>query len=280
MMENIDHSYKMNKNIKYSIVTVCYNAADCIENTIKSVINQSYSNYEYIIIDGGSKDYTIEIIGKYRNGISVFVSEPDNGIYDAMNKGIMAAKGEWIIFMNAGDVFYSNDVLEKIAPETLGDQAMIVGDTVVQMDSVIYKIPCKPFYEHLPLHQDMGWFHQSSFVRTDLAKRYPFDLTFKLAADYNMVIELYRRSYSFKQVDVIIAKYDLNGVSYQKKRQHLFETLMIDYPEKRRINTLKSYWGYFLHVLRERTKPIIIKMSPSLTKALRSHTKGRVLINQ
>jgi glycosyltransferase involved in cell wall biosynthesis len=263
----------------FSVVTVCYNAADYIEDTVQSVINQTYTNFEFIIVDGASKDNTISILDQYKDHISLIISEPDNGIYDAMNKGIAAARGEWIIFMNAGDCFYSNNVLEKIASETLGDQAMIVGDTAVQMDHVIYKIPCSPFYEHLPLHQKMGWFHQSSFVRADLAKRYPFDLTFKLAADYNMVIELYRRGYSFKQVDIIIAKYDLNGVSYQKKRQHLLETLTIDYPEKRKFNILKSYLFYFLHVLRERVKPFIIKMSPSLTRTIRSHTKGRIIIN-
>jgi glycosyltransferase involved in cell wall biosynthesis len=92
---------------------VSYNAVLTIEQTILSVINQTYPHIEYIIIDGGSTDGTVDIIKKYANRIAYWVSEPDKGIYDAMNKGIRTAKGEWINFMNAGDLFYSKDTLEK-----------------------------------------------------------------------------------------------------------------------------------------------------------------------
>ena len=95
-----------------SVVTVSYNAVLTIEQTILSVINQTYPNVEYIIIDGGSTDGTVDIIKKYADKIAYWVSEPDKGIYDAMNKGIRTAKGEWINFMNAGDLFYSKDTLE------------------------------------------------------------------------------------------------------------------------------------------------------------------------
>ena len=97
-----------------SIVTVSYNAVATIEQTILSVINQTYPNIEYIIIDGGSKDGTIDIIRKYADQIAYWVSEPDEGIYDAMNKGIKIATGEWINFMNCGDSFLDMKVLNKI----------------------------------------------------------------------------------------------------------------------------------------------------------------------
>ena len=97
-----------------TIVTVSFNAVTTIEKTILSVINQTYSNIEYIIIDGGSTDGTVEIIKKYENKISKWISEPDRGIYDAMNKGIKLAIGKWINFMNAGDCFTNNSVLENI----------------------------------------------------------------------------------------------------------------------------------------------------------------------
>ena len=97
-----------------SVVTVCYNAADTIEKTMLSVLNQTYHDIEYIIIDGGSTDGTVEIIRKYADRIAYWVSEPDKGIYDAMNKGIKVATGEWINFMNAGDEFVDANVLDKL----------------------------------------------------------------------------------------------------------------------------------------------------------------------
>lgn len=99
---------------KITIVTVTFNAIGCLEKTINSIIEQNYSNLEYIIIDGGSIDGTIDIIHKYETKISCWISEPDHGIYDAMNKGIHLASGEWINFMNAGDQFASSDILYKI----------------------------------------------------------------------------------------------------------------------------------------------------------------------
>lgn len=111
----------MKNNPLISVVTVSYNAVLTIEQTILSVINQTYPHIEYIIIDGGSTDGTVDIIKKYANRIAYWVSEPDKGIYDAMNKGIRTAKGEWINFMNAGDLFYSKDTLEKVFSKSIND---------------------------------------------------------------------------------------------------------------------------------------------------------------
>ena len=99
---------------KISIVTVSYNTSDCIEKTIQSVINQTYPNVEYLIIDGGSTDGTQQIIERYDDRIAYFVSEKDKGLYDGMNKGIAAATGDYLLFMNADDVFVNNEVVEKI----------------------------------------------------------------------------------------------------------------------------------------------------------------------
>lgn len=97
-----------------TVITVVYNAKELLEETILSVLNQTYSNIEYIIVDGGSTDGTLDIIKKYQDKISKYISEPDQGIYDAMNKGMSLSKGQWLNFMNAGDSFYSNDVLQKV----------------------------------------------------------------------------------------------------------------------------------------------------------------------
>ena len=105
------------KKLKISVITVSYNAAQTIEETLFSVCNQSYLNVEYIIIDGGSTDGTCEIIEKYRNKIGYFISEPDNGIYDAMNKGLKIATGDYVIFLGADDHFISLSVLEEVVEE-------------------------------------------------------------------------------------------------------------------------------------------------------------------
>ena len=101
---------------KISIITINYNEKVGFEKTIKSVLNQSYQDFEFIIIDGGSTDGSINVIEKYKDSISYWVSEPDKGVYNAMNKGIRASKGEFVIFMNGGDCFNNDLVLEEIAP--------------------------------------------------------------------------------------------------------------------------------------------------------------------
>ena len=101
-------------NDKISVITVTYNAVATLEATILSVIRQSYSNLEYLIVDGDSSDGTKEIIKKYQSALGYYISEKDKGIYDAMNKGIKACTGEWIIFLGADDVFYNNDTINKI----------------------------------------------------------------------------------------------------------------------------------------------------------------------
>ena len=99
---------------KVSVITVCYNAEEFIENAINSVLNQTYINIEYIIIDGASKDSTVPIINKYKSKITFFLSEPDNGIYEAMNKGIKAATGDILYFLNSDDIFYDKYVIENV----------------------------------------------------------------------------------------------------------------------------------------------------------------------
>ena len=125
---------------KISIVTISYNIVSSIEKTILSVISQTYSNIEYIVIDGGSTDGTVDIIKKYSNKISYWVSERDKGIYDAMNKGIEAATGDWINFMNAGDLFFHNNVISEIIPFLDNNVDIIYGDfeKLSDEDKVLY----------------------------------------------------------------------------------------------------------------------------------------------
>ena len=168
-----------------SVITVTFNAALSIEQTILSVINQTYSNIEYIIIDGGSTDGTIDIIKKYSNRISYWISEPDKGIYDAMNKGIKVATGEWINFMNVGDAFYDNSVIENIFYNKTYDKIDIIyGNT-----NLVYS-----FGSHvleggeISANKYMPFCHQSSFSKIEPMKKYGFDIKFKICADISKPI--------------------------------------------------------------------------------------------
>jgi len=129
----------MNKDLpKVTVVTVTYNAEQYLEQTIKSVIEQDYSNIEYIIIDGGSTDRTLEIIKKYEKYLAYWVSEPDDGIFYAMNKGIEVATGDWINFLNAGDTYVNKNILSKVISQTEGETDIILSHTnlVKENDSI------------------------------------------------------------------------------------------------------------------------------------------------
>ncbi len=194
--------------LKITVVTVCYNAADELEDTIQSVLNQDYPDIEYIIIDGGSTDGSIDIIKKYADRISHWVSEPDKGIYDAMNKGIAAATGQYINFMNAGDKFASKSALSEVA-ESLGAGRpdVIYGDTLIQERGIEYLVKPKDLEKVMP--DRLPFCHQSALVAADYHKAHPFDTTFRCAADYNMFYQAYFHFKArFRYVPVVISNYD------------------------------------------------------------------------
>lgn len=198
---------------KISIITVTFNAESCIENTILSVISQTYSNYEYIIIDGGSSDKTRQIIEKYQKHLSYWVSEKDTGIYDAMNKGIIHSTGEWLIFMNAGDLFHNNTVLFDIfQDQEYTNYDILYGD--VNATFLKYNIIQKSDAEIQTLTKRMFFSHQSSFIRKDLMLQYKYDLKYKIIADYAFFLKAYFNKYKFKYIPIIVStcnKYE--GVS-------------------------------------------------------------------
>lgn len=195
-----------------SVVTVTYNAREVLERTIKSVINQTLRNREYIIVDGGSSDGTLEIIKKYEAQIDYWVSEPDDGVYHAMNRALDLCSGEWINFMNAGDTFYTDDVLADIFDHDYAeDVAVIYGQTKNRYDSSCEAVEKSKPLEHF--YQGKPFCHQSAFARTDLMKIRHFDIRFKIAADYDFFYKLFVEGQRFVCVDTIVAKYDMHGIS-------------------------------------------------------------------
>lgn len=194
----------MNKPL-VSIITVSYNAVSTIEATINSIINQTYINIEYIIIDGGSNDGTIDIIKKYANKISYWTSEPDKGIYDAMNKGIQIAKGEWINFMNCGDSFYNSSVINDIFTKEISSD-VIYGNTLLLLKNGNYIVGPK---ELKIMKKQLPFYHQSSFVKRKLMNKYLFDIKYKICADYNFFHQIWENNYTFNYQNIIISNYNL-----------------------------------------------------------------------
>ena len=187
--------------LKISVVTVCYNAAVSIEQTMLSVLGQSYPDIEYIVIDGGSTDGTVDIIKKYTDRLAYWVSEPDKGIYDAMNKGIAAA--------TSGDSFYDNRVVEAVVPYLSSDmKAVIYGNAAIcNGEKYIIKKPI-PIEK---INQQGCLCHQAAFIGNLNLK---YDLQYTLVADYALFAELYiERKWSFKYIDIPICIYELSGVS-------------------------------------------------------------------
>jgi len=211
-----------------TVVTVVYNGAETIENTILSCIHQTYQEIEYIIVDGKSKDNTVEIISKYSSKIACFISEPDNGIYDAMNKAIEAATGDWIIFMNSGDLFHDYNVLLKIADLILNDKSkleIIYGKTLYKINEVLIKSIPIPLEK---IKREMIFCHQSTFVKMDLIKSNLFNTKYKFAADYEMMYTFYCQNKKFKYVDFFISIFDQDsGITLKNFKQSTRERYSI-----------------------------------------------------
>lgn len=193
---------------RLTIVTVCFNCVTDIEETIKSVVAQKEYGIEYIVVDGASKDGTTEIIRKYIGTIDTFICEPDKGIYDAMNKGIMAATGQWIYFLNAGDILCDGGLKAVPFAICVTDDNLcgIIGKIKVCRHGTLYE-HCvgKPFFEVQKKFKNMGFSHQGVFIKTVLAKENPFDTSYRLCADYDMMVRLYNKGYRFDRLGEYIA---------------------------------------------------------------------------
>lgn len=193
--------------MKFSIITVTFNCVKTIERTILSVLNQNYSDYEYIIIDGVSTDGTLKVIEKYKEQISYFLSEPDHGIYDAMNKGVLAARGEYIYFLNGDDRLMEGALSNVARYMDYTNAEIIYGDVLVGKKGnyrreSMYPLEC--------ISWTMPIYHQSAFVKQQ--KRL-FDTSYKIAADYKLLNELYCENYRFQYVPCVIACYEEGGES-------------------------------------------------------------------
>jgi len=234
-----------------SVITVVFNGEKYLEETIQSVINQTYDNVEYIIIDGGSSDRTLDIIKKYEDRIDYWVSEKDEGIYDAMNKGIDVASGEWINFMNAGDGFYKDNTLSEIfVNKKYQNMKILYGDVETNYGNfkVIHKAGSLS-----NLYKSMQFSHQSTFFNQAYHKLNKYDLSYKLSADYLNIISVYSREKdSFCYLNMPISIVNIEGVS----EINIFNSVLERWKAVRQIkkNDLKTDLYYLISLAKQYIK--------------------------
>jgi len=211
-----------------SVITVVYNNARDIERTLQSVINQSYPHIEYIIVDGGSYDGTVELIQQYQERITRFVSEPDRGIYDAMNKGLAMATGDYVLFMNSGDEIYDNSTVEAVFAS--GEEADIYyGETEMfdehwkSLGQRRHKAPDK--FTWRSFKYGMSISHQAIYIRRSLTE--PYDEHYKLSADIDWILKAARKARKIVNTRRYVAKYLVGGMSKQRHLESLKERFQI-----------------------------------------------------
>ena len=199
---------------KFSIITVCFNSENTIRDTLDSVANQTYDNYEYIIIDGKSTDHTLDIVEEYRERFGdrlIVISEPDHGIYDAMNKGIRHSSGDVISFINADD-WYEKDALNIVAREFQGSGLEVVYGMQREYQDDVEKICYLKKHEFLPT-QMIGF--PSTFISADVYKKFGvYDTKYKSSADLDFLLKIFKSGeVSFRPVYQPISNFRLGGMS-------------------------------------------------------------------
>lgn len=195
--------------MKYSVITINYNNRLGLKQTIKSVICQSNKDFEFILIDGGSTDGSIDVIKGYTNSITYWVSEKDYGIYHAMNKGVAKAHGDYLIFMNSGDCFHSQDVLDAFKEY----QEDIICGKVLKSDSIIPSGHHKSTITLVDLMRG-SLPHQAMFIKRELLVKHPYDENYKILSDWKFCIQaLIFDNCTFYNSDIIVADYDTSGIS-------------------------------------------------------------------
>lgn len=252
-----------------SVVTVVFNDVENIGKTIESVLSQdiSQSELEYIIIDGGSTDGTIDVVNHYKDRISVFVSEKDLGIYNAMNKSLPYITGKWCMFINSGDI------LEKNALKALKNNVDAGWNVGIIYGNTIRSFPKGRMRHRMTFEEGKmpPVCHQSAFIRTDVMKKFGYDEHYRVCADLDLFKKIFDHHYKFLYVNQDIANYDMCGFSAQN---------MIAFAkEKREIGFKVSN----LEIFKFHLKKILFKLTPSLYNhllylAIKSHTRNEDIL--
>lgn len=233
-----------------SIITITYNAERFLERTINSIVSQQATDYEYIVIDGGSNDGTLGIVRQYENSITQWISEPDKGLYDAMNKGLHRATGEYVWFMNAGDELHDDQTLsnllgvitwqrqERGSADIYYSDALFVRDdgTPVGLRSQVtpHTLPHRLTWQDM--NMGMKVCHQAFIARRSIAPDYPID---NLSADLDWEIRCLKKAKTIEFLPFVLCKYLIGGLSVQQHRQSLID----------RFNVLVTHFGLLPTIL-------------------------------
>jgi glycosyltransferase involved in cell wall biosynthesis len=225
---------------RLSVITVVYNNAQHIERTMSSVFNQMYNNIEYIIVDGASTDGTLDIINNYKGRITKLISEPDKGIYDAMNKGLANVTGDYVLFMNSGDEIYSPKTVAQVfasvdnADIYYGETEMI-NDKGESLGQRRHKVPAQ--FTWRSFKYGMSVSHQAIYIKRELVG--PYDPQYQLSADIDWIIRAAKKAKTIVNVNQYVAKYLVGGMSKAKHSQSLQE----------RFDIMRRYYGLLPTVL-------------------------------
>lgn len=222
----------MDKSPKFSIITVTYNAEEWLERTILSVLSQSYPNLEYLIIDGKSTDGTLALIRQYEAGIAYWSSEPDSGLYDAMNKGLQHATGDYVWFLNAGDTLPSSDVVQRMVQKITRRKQL--PDIIYGETAIVDKDGKQIAMRRLKTPKQLSWkkfrwgmlvCHQSFIARRELAV--PFDLSYRFSSDFDWCIRVMKASSRCYNTRMVLSNFLENGLSTQQRQASLKERYAI-----------------------------------------------------
>lgn len=238
---------------KFSIITVTYNAVNVLEDTIQSIVTQTYKNTEYIIVDGGSTDGTLDIIHKYKEHIHTLVSEPDKGLYDAMNKGIKLATGDYLCFLNAGDGLHEDDTLQLMVHSITGTElpGVLYGETEI-VDSEGHFLSMR----RLSTPKRLTWksfkkgmlvCHQAFFARRDLIE--PYDLQYRFSADFDWCIRIMKKAEVLHNTHLTLIDYLNEGMTTRNHKASLKERFRIMAKHYGLISTAMHHVWFVLRLL-------------------------------
>lgn len=218
---------------KVSVITVCLNAADALSKTLENISKQNYADMEVIVVDGWSSDNTRDVMKAYTGIITKSISEPDKGIYDAMNKGVALADGDYCIFINAGDEIAAPNTFIRVFQSAEAQDADVIYGDVIKTD----KEHRRYVKQAEPPHNAHRMFfcHQSALVRTECLRQFPFDIRYTMSADFKFFKLMWKSGKKFCQLHFPIAVFDTNGISNTSRGKGIRQNIAV-------IKEIDSFW--------------------------------------